>query len=168
MTMPLTKPEMTGRVRKRVQYEALEFELQNGYLRVRNGSHAESENHEYTVRIEDDLLTACTRPVDAKYSGACKHRVAVALRRPILDAVRHHRLLANGGETVRPLNRSLDHEENSEDQAETDEPDCDCAVVLDIPEAEIVNEMVDRRLGTHPKLKLYYAFHDLDHVHVAH
>ncbi len=127
MITPLANLETTSRVRKRAQYEAFEFELRNGDVRVRNGSYADPENHEYTVRIEDDLPTACTCPADAKYSGTCKHRVAVALRQPILDAVRHHQLRADGGETVQPTNQSRDHEEDSEEQAETDEPDCDCA-----------------------------------------
>ncbi|MFC7079534.1 SWIM zinc finger family protein [Halorussus caseinilyticus] len=102
MTTPLARLKTTNRVRKRFQYEAFEFELRDDDICVRNGSYADPENHEYTVRIEDDLPTACTCPADAKYSGACKHRVAVALRQPILDAVRHHQLLADGGETVQP------------------------------------------------------------------
>ena len=32
---------MTNRVRKRAQYEAFEFELQNGDIHVRNGSYAD-------------------------------------------------------------------------------------------------------------------------------
>jgi len=104
MTTPLARLETTSRVRKRAQYEALEFELRDGDVRVRNGSYADPENHEYTVRVEDDLPTACTCPADAKYSGACKHRVAVALRRPILGAIRHHQLLTDGGETVQSPN----------------------------------------------------------------
>jgi len=129
MTTPLARLKTTSRVRKRAQYEALEFELQNGDVRVRNGSYADPENHEYTVRVEDDLPTACTCPADAKYTGACKHRVAVALRRPILDAVRHQQFLTDGGKMVRPSNLSHDYEENFEEvaEAETDEPDCDCA-----------------------------------------
>ncbi|WP_132061009.1 SWIM zinc finger family protein [Halorussus amylolyticus] len=85
----LARLETTSRVRKRAQYEAFEFELQDDDVRVRNRSHANPEDHEYIVRIEDDLPTACTCPADVKYSGACKHRVAVAIRQPILDAVRH-------------------------------------------------------------------------------
>ena len=127
MTTPLARLKTTSRVRKRAQYEALEFELWNGDVRVRNESYADPENHEYTVRIEDDLPTACTCPADGKYSGACKHRVAVALRQPILDAVRHQQFLTDGGETVQTLSHSHDNEGNSEEQAETDEPDCDCA-----------------------------------------
>ncbi len=41
MTTPLANLETTSRVRKRAQYEALEFELQNGDVRVRNGSYAD-------------------------------------------------------------------------------------------------------------------------------
>jgi len=51
----------------------------------------------------------------------------VALRQPILDAVRHHQLLTDGGETVQPSNHSLDHKENPEEQPENEESDCDCA-----------------------------------------
>src|SRR6056297_4311362 len=114
MTTPLANLETTNRVRKRAQYEAFEFELRDGDICVRNGSYADPENHEYTVRVEDDLPTACTCPADATYSGACKHRVAVALRQPILDAVRHHQLLADGGEAVQTSNQVRDHEETSE------------------------------------------------------
>lgn len=127
MTTPLTRLKTTNRVRKRAQYEALEFELRDGDVRVRNGSYADPEDHEYTVRVEDDLPTACTCPADAKYSGACKHRVAVALRQPILDAVRHHQLLADGGEAVQISNQVRDHEETSEEVAGTEDPGCDCA-----------------------------------------
>ncbi|MFC4451208.1 hypothetical protein [Halorussus aquaticus] len=48
MTTPLARLETTSRVRKHAQYKALEFELQNGDVRVRNGSYAHPENHEYT------------------------------------------------------------------------------------------------------------------------
>ncbi|WP_158059541.1 SWIM zinc finger family protein [Halorussus halophilus] len=127
MTTPLDRLQTTNRVRKRAQYEAFEFELRNGSVRVRNGSHADPENHEYTIRIEDDLPTACTCPADMKYSGACKHRVAVAIRQPILDAVRHQQVLADGGVRSRTSSQSHDSEKNSEEPADAEDDACDCA-----------------------------------------
>jgi hypothetical protein len=83
---PLARLEFSSRVRKRAQYEAFEFSLIPGGVRVRNGSYADPENHEYDVAIRDGVPVACTCPADAHFHGACKHRVAVAMRRAVLDA----------------------------------------------------------------------------------
>jgi len=83
---PLEKLDVTSSVAKRAQYEAFEFSLATDGVVVRNCSHAEPGKHEYLVNIEDDLPSACTCPADECYDGACKHRVAVAIRRPLLDA----------------------------------------------------------------------------------
>ncbi|WP_244510103.1 SWIM zinc finger family protein [Halogranum gelatinilyticum] len=55
---------------------------------------------------------ACECPADAKYSSACKHRVAVAIRTQFLDAAATQ-VVADGGTVV------------SDDTGESDE--CDCA-----------------------------------------
>ena len=79
----LNPPEQ---VLKRAQYEAFAFSLLDGDVLVRNKSYADPENHEYRVQIEEGLPASCDCPADTRYSGACKHRVAVAIRRPILEA----------------------------------------------------------------------------------
>lgn len=94
---PLTTLSPTWRVLKRAQYEAFEFSLYDDDILVRNGSYADPENHEYRVTVEDSLPVHCTCPADARYAGPCKHRVAVAIRRPVLDAVRTMQLVADGG-----------------------------------------------------------------------
>ncbi len=129
MTTPaLARLETTTRVRKRAQYEAFEFSVdQNGVL-VRNGSYADPENHEYLVTVTNGLPTGCECPANAKYEGACKHRVAAAIRRPILDAYENLRqtqrpespLLTDGG----PQADTADGEPAT---AEPDSPVCDCA-----------------------------------------
>ncbi|WP_459193156.1 SWIM zinc finger family protein [Halosimplex sp. J119] len=84
---PLQQLEFPTRVVKRAQYEAFEFTLSAEGVVVRNGSHANPTEHEYLVTVEDGLPTACECPADEQYEGACKHRVAVAIRRPLLDAI---------------------------------------------------------------------------------
>jgi hypothetical protein len=85
-THPLTGLEYSRRVLKRAQYEAFEFSLVDGDLRVRNASHADPAAHEYRVRIDDEHPVACTCPFDTRADTACKHRVAVAIRPTLLDA----------------------------------------------------------------------------------
>lgn len=104
--------EATGRVVKRAQYEAFEFELRDGGVRVRNCSHADPADHEYYVAVNDGIPVACECPADEKYSSACKHRVAVAIRTPLLDAAATQ-AVADGG-TV-----ASDGESDNEDE-------CDC------------------------------------------
>jgi len=113
MSTPLTHLETTSRVIKRAQYEAFEFTIDVDGVLVRNASHANPDEHEYVVTVEDGLPTECECPADANYDGACKHRVAVAIRRPILDATVDRHLAADGGTPV-----SAD-EENSDDPSAT-------------------------------------------------
>ncbi|WP_135303734.1 SWIM zinc finger family protein [Haloarcula amylovorans] len=84
---PLAKLQFSKRVAKRAQYEALDISLCGDEVLVRNESHADPEDHEYTVTVEDGVPVACTCPADTRFDGACKHRVAVAIRRPLLDAI---------------------------------------------------------------------------------
>lgn len=83
---PLERLETTARIRKRAQYEALAFEAHPDGVQVRNESHARPAAHTYVVTVTDGLPTACTCPGDSRFDAACKHRVAVAIRPPVLRA----------------------------------------------------------------------------------
>jgi len=126
MTVPLAKLDVTNRVVKRAQYEAFEFSVDavTGGVRVRNTSHADPANHEYLVTVQDGLPVNCECPADEHYEGACKHRTAVAIRRPLLDTLQTARLVADGG--VR--SGSSDSERGpAESDSESDRDDCGCA-----------------------------------------
>jgi hypothetical protein len=84
---PLATLDFPQRVRKRAEYEAFTFSLIPDGVLVRNESYADPASHEYVVQVTDGIPVACDCPADANFAGACKHRVAVAMRRPILDAV---------------------------------------------------------------------------------
>lgn len=97
----LRQLDATTRVLKRAQYECFEFSLASDGIQVRNASYADPENHEYTVRVHDGVPTTCTCPADARYDGACKHRVAVAIRGPVLAAAIDATIAADGsGDSV--------------------------------------------------------------------
>ncbi|WP_136717356.1 SWIM zinc finger family protein [Halorientalis salina] len=110
---PLSRLEFTNRVVKRAQYEAFEYTLTPEGVHIRNGSHADPENHEYLVTVHDGLPTACTCPADARFEGACKHRVAVAIRRPILAAASSN-VATDGGTTVGSDQSAEDTDTSSE------------------------------------------------------
>jgi len=84
---PLAQLEFSKRVAKRAQYEALDISICGEDVLVRNESHANPEEHEYTVTVEDGVPVACSCPADANFDGACKHRVAVAIRRPLCETL---------------------------------------------------------------------------------
>lgn len=97
---PLTALEFTTRVAKRAQYEAFEFVIDGHIVQIRNESHAEPENHEYRVDVVDGIPVRCSCPYDQRAEKACKHRLAVAIRRPVLDAVsarESNATIADGG-----------------------------------------------------------------------
>jgi hypothetical protein len=102
-THPLSGLEWTPRILKRAQYEALQFSLIEGDIRVRNASHADPTAHEYRVRVTDGQPVACTCPFDTRSSHACKHRVGVAIRPSILQAAV---LMQTLGDTRPRLDRS--------------------------------------------------------------
>ncbi|QCJ45885.1 SWIM zinc finger family protein [Haloprofundus sp. MHR1] len=110
----LSKLAPSGRVLDRAQYEPLCFSLLDGDVLVRNERYTDPENHEYRVQIENGVPIACECPADEKYPGACKHRVAVAIRSVVVDAAVEMQALADGG-SVRASTRY-----------ETDESSCDC------------------------------------------
>lgn len=83
-THPLDRLALTHRTRKRAEYEAFTFVPTATGVRVRNESHADPDAHEYAVTVTDGVPTACTCPADAHGETACKHRVAVAIRPPVL------------------------------------------------------------------------------------
>jgi len=89
---PLDELEPTNRVLKRAQYEAFAFTIDATHeppsVVVRNESHADPSAHEYRVTISDGVPAACECPADEQYNGACKHRVAIAIRDRLLRAVR--------------------------------------------------------------------------------
>ena len=85
-THPLTQLDCTPRLLKRAQYEAFEFSLVDGDIRVRNASHVDPAAHEYRIRVTDGNPVACTCPFDTRSSYACKHRVGVAIRPSLLQA----------------------------------------------------------------------------------
>jgi len=117
---PLEQLEFTTRVAKRAQYEAFEFSLCPDGVHVRNCSHDNPAEHEYVVTIEDCLPTACDCPADDRFDGACKHRVAVAIREPIMEAVTDTQVAADGGSTI-----STDEDPEADDQTMDDDA-CDC------------------------------------------
>ncbi|WP_433623506.1 SWIM zinc finger family protein [Halomicrococcus sp. NG-SE-24] len=113
---PLSKLEFTKRTAKRAQYEAFEFTVLPGGVRVRNTSHANPRNHEYHVTVEDGVPSACECPADDHYDGACKHRVAVAIRVPVLRAAIDQQVAADGGT-----------QEDADELEEATEDACDCS-----------------------------------------
>ena len=94
---PLRRLEFTSRIRKRAQYEAFEFSLIPEGLLVRNASYADPESHEYRVTVENGVPSNCTCPADSRFEGACKHRVAAVIRRPVLAVVTQVQAVTNGG-----------------------------------------------------------------------
>lgn len=119
---PLDELSFTSKVAKRAQYEAFEFAIVPDGVRVRNCSHEQPAEHEYTVTVRDGRPTGCECPADHRFDGACKHRVAVAIRRPIVEAATTRQVRADGG-TIQP---------NEESTADTDCPeDCECAALPD-------------------------------------
>lgn len=140
---PLTYLEFTTRVTKRAQYEAFEFSLhvEAGGVLVRNESYADPEHHEYLVTVTDGLPTGCECPANERYEGACKHRVAVGIRPAICSTLARcdrdvpEPVIADGGPQTTTSKPSQESERATETEkgremereANTDEPDDDCA-----------------------------------------
>lgn len=123
---PLEQLEVTTRTIKRAQYEAFEFSLTAAGIRVRNTSHANPDEHEYLVEVDDKIPTSCTCPADETYAGACKHRIAVAIRRPVLEATTQKRVAPDGGSVQLKLSDQTDTESD-----ETEPANCDCSALPD-------------------------------------
>lgn len=126
----LSALEFDASTAKRAQYEAFDFELAApGLVTVRNESHANADEHSYRVNVEDSVSIACECPADMYHEGACKHRVAVTIRKPVLEAASEYEhdpeseVVTDGGTTVEcPATREA-VQEQSEDARPTD---CDC------------------------------------------
>lgn len=83
----LRELEFSPETGKRAQYESFEFSLEApGLVLVRNSSWENPDDHEYRVNVVDGIPTVCECPADKHHAGACKHRVAVAIRLPVLMA----------------------------------------------------------------------------------
>lgn len=88
---------------KRAQWEAFEFELEgSNQIRVINGSYSDPEAHTYTVTVEDGVPINCGCPADTCRDTPCKHRVAVAIRQPVMEAIAGAQTptIPDGGEPI--------------------------------------------------------------------
>ncbi|WP_435196347.1 SWIM zinc finger family protein [Natronomonas sp. EA1] len=113
---------MSNQFLKRAQYEAFSFTVLEEGVLVRNGSYTNPDDHEYLVSIRDGIPTRCTCPADRTYAPACKHRLAVAIRKPVLDAATQsasRQPVTDGGSRALPQDESEPAEELPEW--------CDCA-----------------------------------------
>ena len=125
-TNTLSALEFDASTAKRAQHEVLDFELAApGLATVRNESYENAAEHSYRVNIENGVPVACECPADIYHEGACKHRVAVAIREPVLEAASEYEreqepeAVPDGGTTIK---RSA----VSEQQAESRPVNCDC------------------------------------------
>jgi len=118
---PLSQLDPSKRILKRAQYEAFAFSLSDGHVLVRNESHADPENHEYRVTIEDGLPTSCECPADEQAEEACKHRVGIAIRPSIIESASEMQALTDGG--VEAKRNVETNEVSSGDEAP--EPGCE-------------------------------------------
>lgn len=122
MMHPMNRLDFSNRVAKRAQYEAFEFTVMSDGVLVRNCSHADPDNHEYRVTVENGTPVDCECPADRKYERACKHRVAVAIRPPIIDAVISRAVTVTSEEGTIMAESDVEHAET-----QTEEPGCpDC------------------------------------------
>ena len=79
--------DLGGLTVKRAQWEAFEAVLAGrDRVNIRNASYGDEGGHTYTVTVREGVPTACSCPADRNAETPCKHRVAVALRQPILAA----------------------------------------------------------------------------------
>jgi hypothetical protein len=120
----LTSLDPSTRVRKRAEYEAFAFSLIEGDVLVRNESHADPENHEYRVTIENGIPKRCECPADTHTEEACKHRIALAIRDKILEAATEYRTLADGGPKAEPETDS-GGDEHTEDSTPDSSAGCE-------------------------------------------
>ena len=81
--------DVDAKVRKRAEWEAFEFTLLgDGRIEVVNQSYADSDavDHTYQVEVKNGVPESCTCPYAEYHDGDCKHMVAVAIRRPLIDS----------------------------------------------------------------------------------
>ncbi|MFC7009369.1 SWIM zinc finger family protein [Halalkalicoccus salilacus] len=94
-------------------------------MTVRNESHENADEHSYRVNIKNGVPAACECPADIYHEGACKHRVAVAIRAPVLEAATEYERdqepeVAPDGGTI------IERSAACEQQVESRPVDCDC------------------------------------------
>ena len=94
---PLDRLDVSPRVLRRAQYEALAFFIRPPYVEVRNYSYPDPENHRYSIGLADGIPINCTCPADVEYARACKHRVGLAIRSRVLDMAIEANIAADGG-----------------------------------------------------------------------
>ena len=124
--------EHSGKTLKRAQYEGFEFSIESpGSVRVTNASYgAEKDDHSYLVDVDDGVPIACGCPADEHHSGACKHRVAVAIRAPIVEAASADQpderpAMADGGAVVAPEPQGSTAEDGPAHAEGCDNPECE-------------------------------------------
>ncbi|WP_332101220.1 SWIM zinc finger family protein [Halalkalicoccus salilacus] len=134
-TETLSALEFDASTAKRAQYEAFDFELEvPGIVTVRNESHENGDEHSYRVNVAGGVPVACECPADMYHDGACKHRVAVAIREPVLEAAseyeRHQELevVTDGGT---PVERPMAYQDAQEQREDTRPADCECLPVFE-------------------------------------
>lgn len=121
---PLDRLDVSPRVLKRAQYEALAFFIRSEYVEVRNYSYPDPERHTYQVRIADGVPINCDCPADIEYERACKHRVGLAIRSKILEMAIEAQIAADGGTVDEPGENGLPADDDV--IAETPPADCEC------------------------------------------
>jgi len=130
---PLAALTFSSRVAKRAQYEQFDITPVGSDFRVRNESHANPAEHEYLVKMDGTVPIACTCPADERFDGACKHRVAIAIRRPARDCPSNpseaaSRIRGDGGPSVeRRAEKVSTADESQQRTCKADSDDCeDC------------------------------------------
>jgi hypothetical protein len=83
---PIDALEFDDKTGKRATHEAFNFTPGEGVVEVANESHADADEHTYTVHLRRGVPSSCSCPADEYHEGACKHRVGVALAQPVIDA----------------------------------------------------------------------------------
>lgn len=123
---PLDQLETTQRSLTRVQNESFDFRLHRGDILVTNLSYDDPSDHVYRVTVTDGTPVVCTCPADEHYSPACKHRIAVAMRSPVISAADRMQVAADGG-VIEPEGRERHSSHHSDEKT----AECDCS---DLPE----------------------------------
>lgn len=95
----LSELEYSEKAAKRAEWESFEFSVPaTGVVVVANASYGnEKDDHTHSVNVERGVPVGCSCKSDEYQDGACKHRVAVAINTPVLEAATAPKLLADGG-----------------------------------------------------------------------
>lgn len=146
-TNALSELSFDGKTAKRATWEAFDMSVPaSGTVVVENMSYgAASGEHTHAVNVEDGVPVSCTCKADEWQAGACKHRVAVALREAVLAAASHESTqgdadaepktaIADGGVVVEDADADADAETETATAAETNErgvEGCSCLAEMD-------------------------------------